>query len=44
MKKYINQFWSWYEDNLHLNIGIAAGLFVWQLAHLICPSGLPGPR
>ena len=34
MKKYINQFWSWYEDNLHLNIGIAAGLFIWQLVHL----------
>src|SRR3989338_4463774 len=34
MRKYINQFWSWYEDNLHLNIGIAAGLFIWQLVHL----------
>lgn len=35
MKRYINQFWNWYEENLHLNIGIAAGLFVWQLVHLI---------
>ena len=34
MKKYINHFWSWYEDNLHLNIGIAAGIFVWQIIHL----------
>ena len=34
MEKYINHFWSWYEDNLHLNIGIAAGIFVWQLVHL----------
>src|SRR3989344_8224293 len=34
MRKYINQFWSWYEDNLHLNIGIAAGLFIWQIVHL----------
>ena len=34
MKKYINQFWSWYEDNLRLNIGVATGIFVWQLVHL----------
>lgn len=39
MKKYINQFWSWYEENLHLNIGIAAGLFVWQLVHLTWLTG-----
>ena len=35
MKKYINHFWSWYEENLHLNIGIAAGIFIWQLIHLV---------
>ncbi|MBI4087451.1 MAG: hypothetical protein HY434_01315 [Candidatus Liptonbacteria bacterium] len=34
MKKYINWFWRWYEGNLRLNIGIAAGIFVWQLIHL----------
>jgi len=28
VKKYINQFWSWYEDNLHININVAAFLFV----------------
>lgn len=39
MKKYINKFWLWYEDNLHLNIGIAAGLFIWQLIHLIWLAG-----
>jgi len=32
-------FWGWYEDNLQLNIGIAAGLFLWQLVHLIWLSG-----
>jgi hypothetical protein len=35
MKKYINQFWEWYERKLHLNIGIAAILFSWQIVHLI---------
>jgi len=35
MKKYINHFWNWYEENLHLNIGIAAGIFIWQLIHLV---------
>lgn len=39
MKKSINQFWNWYEENLHLNIGIAAGLFVWQLVHLVWLTG-----
>jgi len=34
VKKYINQFWNWYGDNLHINIGIAAVLFAWQLLHL----------
>jgi len=34
MRKYINQFWGWYERNLRINIGIAAFLFVWQLVHL----------
>lgn len=34
MKKYTDQFWNWYEKNLHLNIGIAAVLFTWQLIHL----------
>ena len=34
MKKYINQFWGWYEERLHINIGVAAFLFSWQLAHL----------
>ncbi|MBI2674377.1 MAG: hypothetical protein HYX22_01405 [Candidatus Yanofskybacteria bacterium] len=34
MRKYINHFWNWYEENLRINIGIAAGLFVWQLIHL----------
>ncbi|MEX2090976.1 MAG: hypothetical protein WD989_02520 [Candidatus Paceibacterota bacterium] len=35
MKKVINKFWFWYEENLHLNIGIAAILFSWQLIHLL---------
>lgn len=35
MKKYINKFWFWYKENLRLNIGIAAFLFVWQLIHLL---------
>jgi hypothetical protein len=35
MKKYINQFWNWYEENLHLNIGVAVFIFVWQLIHLL---------
>lgn len=34
MKKFVNKFWFWYEENLKLNIGIAAFLFVWQLIHL----------
>ena len=35
MKNLANKFWNWYERNLKLNIGIAAGLFVWQIFHLI---------
>lgn len=34
MKRYINRFWSWYEERLHINIGVAAFLFSWQLIHL----------
>jgi hypothetical protein len=33
--KLINKFWELYENNLHLNIGIALGLFLWQIIHLI---------
>lgn len=29
-----NRFWSWYERHHRLNLGIAAGLFIWQLVHL----------
>ena len=39
VKKYINYFWNWYEENLHLNISVAAGLFVWQLVHLVWLTG-----
>lgn len=28
-------FWRWYERHRTLNIGLAAGLFLWQLAHLL---------
>jgi len=34
MKKSINHFWNWYEENLKLNIGVALFLFLWQLLHL----------
>ena len=34
MNTLVNKFWTWYEANLKLNIGIAAFLFVWQLFHL----------
>jgi hypothetical protein len=39
MKKLINTFWEWYESKLHLNIGVAAILFSWQLIHLVWLSG-----
>ncbi|MEX0934990.1 MAG: hypothetical protein WDZ70_01545 [Candidatus Paceibacterota bacterium] len=29
------KFWKWYEDNYTLNAGIAAGLFLIQIIHLI---------
>lgn len=35
MKKYVNQFWNWYENHLRINLGIATGLFVLQIVHLI---------
>lgn len=28
------KFWAWYERHYTLNVGIAAGLFIWQLVHL----------
>jgi len=28
-------FWRWYEGHWTLHLGIAAGLFFWQLAHLV---------
>lgn len=31
----LNKFWHWYEKNLTLNIGVAAGLFLLQIIHLI---------
>ena len=30
----LKKFWAWYDRHLTLNIGIASGLFVLQLAHL----------
>src|SRR3989344_8942136 len=35
MKKYLNKFWQWYERHYVLNIGIATGLFLLQLIHLV---------
>lgn len=32
-------FWNWYERTYLLNIGIATGLFVLQIAHLVWLSG-----
>lgn len=29
------KFWEWYERNYKLNVGIAAGLFLLQITHLI---------
>lgn len=34
MKKYVNLFWNWYEERLHVNIKVATLLFGWQLVHL----------
>lgn len=31
----IKKFWSWYESHYTLNLGIAAGLFLLQIFHLI---------
>jgi len=30
----MKRFWNWYDRNLERNTAIAAGLFVWQIAHL----------
>lgn len=30
-----SKFWNWYERNYKLNVGIAAGLFLLQIFHLI---------
>lgn len=35
------EFWSWYERNYVLNLGIAAGLFALQLVHLVWLAGDP---
>jgi len=34
MKKITSSFFSWYERNYSLNLGIASFLFIWQLVHL----------
>jgi len=34
LKKIISSFFSWYERNYALNLGIASFLFIWQLVHL----------
>lgn len=34
MKELIRDFWGWYEQHHLLNVGIAAGLFIFQLIHL----------
>lgn len=31
----MKRFWQWYERNYLLNIGIAAGLFLFQIIHLV---------
>ncbi len=35
----LNKFWLWYEENLKLNVGFAALLFIWQLLHLFWLTG-----
>ena len=37
----IRDFWGWYERHYILNIGIAAGLFLLQLVHLVWLTGQP---
>ena len=34
LKKIADSFFSWYERNYTLNLGIASFLFIWQLVHL----------
>jgi len=34
LKKIITSFFSWYERNYTLNLGVASFLFIWQLVHL----------
>ena len=34
LKKLLSSFFSWYQRNYSLNVGIASFLFVWQLVHL----------
>ena len=34
LKKIADSFFSWYERNYTLNLGIASFLFIWQLIHL----------
>ncbi len=32
---FLNKFWQWYERNYTLNVGVAAGLFLLQIFHLL---------
>lgn len=35
----LKRFWNWYKRNYTLNVGIAAGLFVIQIIHLLWLTG-----
>ncbi len=41
IREAIRDFWSWYERHYVLNVGIAAGLFLLQLVHLVWLTGQP---
>lgn len=34
MKRYVDKFFEWYEENYTINVAVAAGLFLLQLVHL----------
>jgi hypothetical protein len=34
LKRYVDAFFEWYEENYTLNVAVAAGLFLLQLVHL----------
>lgn len=41
LREAMRDFWKWYERHYTLNVAIAAGLFVFQLVHLIWLTGQP---